>query len=239
MAGKRGRPPRSVPDQLRTIVWYNAVSIHSGIKTAYGLEARFSPKSFKRRGSDAKVIRPNIWDRYRKGHRVPQDNLGTNSLITQVDKQFPGTAYYFRHPLWKLISKQNHSQYELVSHLRELKYVKQHTHNLIEAELSFGHVIPNYRACARIFDIGGLDALAIAILLFVIGWHIDALKVRREGFQLYSNLEIERTPELAPIANRLTDCIDNYIKEWEYSRRVNEFSAQIALLHERNTINLF
>lgn len=88
---RSGRPKRGAVDVLRAQVWFMAVENESG-KTANALEMEF-------RGATAGTRRlPGLWGKYARGEVSPGAGL-----IDTAESVYPGTAYWFYHPLWRLI----------------------------------------------------------------------------------------------------------------------------------------
>ena len=96
--GKRGRPKQSAIDSLRTQAWVLAVMKASG-KTATELDHHFH----KKRNPPPGVARPCLWNKYERGFVVPRTAPG-NSVIDEVEGEYPGTAWWFHHPLWDLLA---------------------------------------------------------------------------------------------------------------------------------------
>ncbi len=71
----------------------------SGQASAQAFERRFS-------GQDSQIqISRGLWSRYLRGEVIPKDGLerAKDSLVSQLNKEFPGTEAIFHHPIWLLI----------------------------------------------------------------------------------------------------------------------------------------
>lgn len=86
----RGRPRREEADALRAQVWLLAVEKASG-KRADALEAKFRALSDEKRTA-------GLWHKYARGEVTPKP-----ALIDAVEQTYPGTAWWFHHPLWRLL----------------------------------------------------------------------------------------------------------------------------------------
>ena len=113
-----GRPKRANVDILRTQLWVSIVMMRSGL-TLYALEREFLPNQIKYNGS--KVIRPRRLDRYRDGKMALLDVPGEDNLIDRVEVRFPGTAQWFRHPIWQALSHDAMSEAAILNGLKVLE----------------------------------------------------------------------------------------------------------------------
>lgn len=86
----RGRPRREWADALRAQVWVLAVEKASGLK-ADALEAKFRALPDEKSTS-------GLWNKYGRGDSTPKP-----ALIDKVEFVYPGTAWWFYHPLWRLL----------------------------------------------------------------------------------------------------------------------------------------
>ena len=87
-----GRPTRKAIDKLRTSVWYEAVRIALGLRSAYQLDAHFGT------GTDRN------WYKYKAGTRVP-----THATLAAVERAVAGSRAVFDigpngTVLWKALS---------------------------------------------------------------------------------------------------------------------------------------
>lgn len=97
----RGRPPTHPVDRLRTHLWFHVVKLRSGLPSAYAIEMKLDGDLVRKRGNE--VARPTKWDRYRGGEKVPSDKPGPRNAIEQAEAFFPGTARWFRNPIWTVL----------------------------------------------------------------------------------------------------------------------------------------
>lgn len=86
----RGRPRREEADALRVQVWVLAVEKASG-QRADALEAKFRALTDEKRTA-------GLWNKYARGEVTPKP-----ALIDAVEQAYPGTAWWFHHPLWRLL----------------------------------------------------------------------------------------------------------------------------------------
>ena len=93
---RRGHPPVSPVDTLRTMAWFNALSLQSGL-TATELEREMEPHNI-RLDDTGRTVGPRKWSRYQRGANVPRDVR--NGPVEIAEAAFPGSAFWFRHPLW-------------------------------------------------------------------------------------------------------------------------------------------
>lgn len=100
-AKRRGRPPRSPVDVLRTKIWINYLTSPYTNLTGYKLERIIIPEQV--RVHDAAIIRPRNFDKYQSGLQVPRDSVGKNSIVNRVNVFFPGSADLFRSPIWDVL----------------------------------------------------------------------------------------------------------------------------------------
>lgn len=101
-----GRPKRTLLDEAATRVWFSAVSMASGLPTAYQLERYFAvPDSSTR---DAAVGRSCQWDKYCRGSNTP-----SKRTRDRVEKEFPGTRQWLEHPIWEICSDANLTKEQL------------------------------------------------------------------------------------------------------------------------------
>lgn len=92
-----GRPRRDPVDKYRVQTWFNCVS-ENGLRTPYELELEFSPENFKK-DDDGNTTYPCTWAKYRSGKITP-----SAALLVKVEERYPGSIYWFNHPIWKLLT---------------------------------------------------------------------------------------------------------------------------------------
>lgn len=107
--GRIGRPARTDLDSLQVQLWASEVEEESQLSAAE-LDLRYAPPSPRTKGK-----RVCLWHKYRKGVTSPKDG-GANdstSIVAEIDRDFPGTADWYRHPFWDLVKNKVHSMAEL------------------------------------------------------------------------------------------------------------------------------
>lgn len=103
MPRKRGHPPKTDVEKLQSKLWFTAVSLQSGMN-ANQLE-RFFVLRAKGGEIDSQDL-PHAWQKYANGDRLPRDPENSRlSVVALAEDAFPGTAHWFRSPLWKVIEK--------------------------------------------------------------------------------------------------------------------------------------
>ena len=97
--GKRRpeRPP-DCPDRLRTMIWYDAVWLaRHHARSTLG-------KTWQSRPEVRELTKHfGKWAPYRRGENVPKDPSPQTNPIEIAEAAVPGTANWFRSPIWKAI----------------------------------------------------------------------------------------------------------------------------------------
>lgn len=105
-SARRGRPRKNAITKLKVKCWFSAVALASG-KNAAELEREFADPNHIRRSKDTKrEIRPNLWDKYRRGEVEPRMRPSpgkSQSIVQTVEAKYPGTARILTLPLWMLL----------------------------------------------------------------------------------------------------------------------------------------
>lgn len=215
----RGRPPTDPIDRLRTRLWFHAVKLQSGLSSAYAIEMALDGERVRKRESD--VSRPRKWDCYEKGTKVPRDKPGERNCIEQAEAHYPGTAAWFRSPLWRLLKRETLDRRAIEVEMRALS--PQVRALLFEAELRGEEKEPRFKTFEEAEDSALLamcnfEALVTMSLLVAQAEEIASRELHERGLQLYLNLQagLMETRELAPFYPELFTFIDLRFKHWVY-----------------------
>lgn len=212
---QRGRPPRDPVDQLQTRIWIAAVAQASGWSAAQ-MEQRFDPD--KVRTEDGVVVRPRKWDRYLAGKMSASDS-GPNGSVAKAEALFPGTARWFRTPLWRALKTAPMAQEEVIALLRKLDAPISEMLFPVDPngiERYFPKFDEDLRA--RLVDCEPWHALAAAILLSRFAVVISSPDLRDLAVAAYHAL-LRPVAELAPLVEHypaLFDLVDRHCKLWVF-----------------------
>lgn len=215
----RGRPPTHPVDRLRTRLWFHVVKLRSGLTSAYAIEMELDGELVRKRDTD--VARPTKWDFYRDGEKVPSDKPGPRNAIEQAESFFPGTARWFRSPIWTVLRGEKldrrsieHAlqslQNEVVEILFELK-PREHGSSI--------QLKPFDADCeSRLSMLGSFDALVAAVLLAALAEEIASPELRKTSLRVYFDLQplLKEKPEIAPFYPDLFSLIDLRCKHWAF-----------------------
>ena len=105
---RKGRPRRSLWEEIRTGLWYWEVRRASDFPEGK-LERLFDERPQDRRGEHGSAR----WNKYRFGRRSPG-----RPLVARVGKDFPSSLSVFDHVIWTLLSKYEASASDLWQALR-------------------------------------------------------------------------------------------------------------------------
>lgn len=215
----RGRPPTDPIDQLRTRMWFHAVKLQSGLPSAYAIEMALDGELVRKRESD--VARPRKWDAYEKGSKVPRDKPGTRNVIDQAEARFPGTAVWFRSPIWRMLKRERLDRRAIEAEMRALS--PQVRALLFEAELRGTERELRFKAFEgddeqKLWEMCNFEALVTTLLLVAQSEEIASKELHEQALQLYLDLQagLMKTVELAPFYPELFSLIDLRFKHWGY-----------------------
>lgn len=215
----RGRPPTDPIDRLRTRLWFHVVQLQSGLSSAYAIEMALDGERVRKRESD--VSRPRKWDQYKKGTKVPQDKPGERNCIEQAEAHYPGTAVWFRSPIWRLLKRETLDRRAIEAEMRALS--PQVRALLFEAELRGEEKEPRFKTFEEaeeraLLAMCNFEALVAMSLLVAQAEEIASRELHERGLQLYLNLQagLMETRELAPFYPELFTFIDQRFKHWVY-----------------------
>ena len=197
-----GRPKRDAVDVVRTRIWFQAVKVRSGLRSAHAIEA-FINDRLSGDGVDTSH-RPRKWYSYRNGSRSPSAIAGKRDAVADAEARFPGTARWFHHPVWKALKGERTELHVVTSALRslgpavaEILYVPDECLPCRVRQRALG-----FQELRAMIDLGSFDALAAAILLVMQSDMNGELGLRRTYRTLYQ--------ELQPIAADLPELMNDF-----------------------------
>lgn len=209
-------------DPLASIIWYQAVEHGLGLDSPIAVELFLEGDRVKRDHDGIK--RPRKWRHFSQGKRTPKDVPGTLNVYDIAERQAPGSARWFRSPIWPALKDEFSTKYEVEDALSKLEPIatmifKHETFGLsaeelqdlademaeltakldrVPTQLTATHNVEpeNIVLCAE-FD--ELDLLEAVILLLEHGRLSGSLSVTRRALELYeaSSTKIAAMPELA------------------------------------------
>ena len=200
-------------------MWFHAVKLQSGLSSAYAIEMALDGELVRKRESD--VARPRKWDGYEKGAKVPKDKPGARNVIDQAEAHFPGTAAWFRSPIWALLKRERLDRRAIEAEMRALS--PQVRALLFEAELRGEEKEPRFKAFEEaeeraLLAMCNFEALVTMSLLVAQAEEIASRELHERGLELYLNLQagLMETREFAPFYPELFTLIDVRFKHWVY-----------------------
>lgn len=210
---KAGRPKRTAIDKLRTMIWFNAVSIRAGNLTAYALEHKFDGDKFTK--VDGKWIRPRKWDAWKNGTRTPRRNV-----IDYIESQVPETVWWFDHPIWQAFDRDAIKTSRQVEDL----LLRLNTIQLMlfdETQLSPRKIVRKKMTKSLadgLAHFGLFDSLAAFLIMAREAEIIASPELRELALNGYrdSIAGLRGIPELTDVASQLFWEIDISFKEWLY-----------------------
>jgi hypothetical protein len=127
--------------------------------SAYAIEKKLQPEAVQRR--DHVVVRPRRWDRYVAGAMTPRDDRPL-SAVAMADAHWPGTAMWFRSPLWRALDDRPLHASEAETLLRNLPSLQD---TLLARERGALKRRPvDHGMCEQIRTHGTFEALAATII---------------------------------------------------------------------------
>lgn len=215
----RGRPPTHPVDRLRTRLWFHVVKLRSGLPSAYAIEMKLDGDRVRKR--DADVSRPTKWDFYRDGDKVPSDKPSPRNAIEQAETTFPGTAHWFRSPIWPVLRRERLDPRSIELALRGLQ--PEVVEILFEPEPREHESLPRQRLfdadCeTRLAMLGSFDSLVAAVLLVALSEEIASPELREAALRIYHEIQpaIKARPEAEPFYPELFSWIDQRCKHWAF-----------------------
>jgi hypothetical protein len=194
-------------DPIASMIWYKAVEIGLDLDSPIAVELLLEGDRVK--PDDDGIKRPRKWRHYRQGKRTPKDS-GKNNVFEIAEDQAPGTARWFRSPMWKALKGQFADRFEVENALAEsdaiaailFKYepLELDENDLQDLDLTDSAAPPRYRIfqpkkilkCAKL---EGIDLLEVVILLLEFGKSSQSLEVSKPALHLYEMV----SPKIASI----------------------------------------
>jgi hypothetical protein len=215
----RGRPPTHPVDRVRTKLWFNVIKLVSGLPSAYAVEMALDEDHVRKREAD--VARPRKWDGYEKGATVPVDKPGPRNAVDQAEERFPGTARWFRSPLWAYLRGDPLDARAIEDALRSLEPAvvsvlfedEPREHERESRQRPFSE-----ESVGDLVAIGSFDALVAAVLLAGLSEVISSPELREGALDVYALLQtpLRALPEMDGIYPELYSLIDSRCKHWVY-----------------------
>lgn len=215
----KGRPTTHHVDRVRTQTWFYAIKFASGLPSAYAIEMKLDGEMVRKRDTD--VARPRKWDSYQKGQSVPKDKQGARNAIEQAESFFPGTAKWFRSPLWDILKKKKLDQHQIEQALFALdpKVVEL----LFEPEPREGEarqrLLPFDAGSARLLQaLATFDSLVAIVLMAHLAEIIASPQLRELAVNSYAGMQekLRNIPSLKEVATDFFPLVDNYCKHWTF-----------------------
>lgn len=210
-----GKPPQSQANKLRARVWMAAVAHQAGL-TPDQIERDLEPEKVRREGG--RTIQPHKWRRYSSGENVPSDK-DASSPVELAETRWPGTAGWFRSPIWRALETEPIASSEADRLLSDLPTLgpklmvptREGSNVMRRAEV--GPML-----IASVLAVGGLEALAAALIWARLAEDIHSPELRESALRMYRHLQssLAKEPALHSLGQDLFRTIDLAIKEWVY-----------------------
>lgn len=184
-------------DRLASKIWYQAVELGLGLSSPIAVELLLEGDRVKP-DSDG-IKRPRKWRNFCDGKRTPSDNPGALNVFDIAECHAPGTARWFRSPLWKALKGQFEHPDDLLELLCELPAIQgvifpgsEHLEYDIPTEN--GHHALTGIAPLRKFEVDrigecvgldGLDLLEAIVLLLEYGQSTRNQSITSRSLDLY------------------------------------------------------
>ncbi|CAK7046982.1 hypothetical protein NUK34_04010 [Kerstersia gyiorum] len=215
----RGRPTIHPIDRIRTQVWFSAVKHASGLRSAYAIEMKLDGDKVRKRDTD--VARPRKWDGYAKGKAVPKDKPGVRNAIDQAESAFPGTAKWFRSPMWDVLKGKKFNQFEIEALLFSLdpRIVSMLFGKTSSAGGSAPRMLPFHAGSARLLHyLPIFDSLVTIVLIASLAEAISSVELRNLAVKTYGTLsgKVREIPELRDVSPKSWSLIDAHFKHWTF-----------------------
>ena len=228
---RRGHPPVSPVDTLRTMAWFNALSLQSGL-TATELERELEPHNI-RLDDTGRTVGPRKWSRYQRGANVPRDVR--NGPVEIAEAAFPGSAFWFRHPLWAALRELHLDCQATLDALNQLPEIVRA--GVLQERLPPEHpigmqplvVVDEVALNDLLARIDPLDAVAVASIYSRRAEAIGSVELRELAIGLYCGVQprlaIDR--RWASIHCQLLDLVDARMKLWVFPDAGRRLDAMI------------
>lgn len=215
----RGRPPIHHVDRVRTKVWFYSVKHVSALPSAYAIEMRLDGERVRKRDTD--VARPRKWDGYQKGKFVPADRPGPRNAIDQAESFFPGTAKWFRSPIWDVLKKRRFDQHQIENALLSLdsRIVALLFGSEPHEKMLRPRLLPFDAGSARLLQsLATFDALVAIVLMAHLAETIASPQLRELSVNTYLGMQekLRDIPGLKEVAADFFPLVDSYCKHWTF-----------------------
>lgn len=149
-----------------------------------------------------------------------KDLPGKGNLIDRVEARFPGTAQWFRHPIWKALSDQSMQKELIIKGLKELepavrRWVLTNRHPDGTRRSSRMPTFPE-ETQRRLIRRGSFDVLGAAVLMVRYSEVIGHPDLRHPALNVYYALQptLSRHRYLQHFYPRLFSLVDFYCRRW-------------------------
>jgi hypothetical protein len=198
---KNTRPPQTTLNRLRTVLWYAAVKEALGLPSAYRIEQLLDSDKFVQ--VEGETRRNSKWDRYSRGERVPIDK--PDGSIERAELRAPGTARWFRSPIWDVLHDRPITRFEIedylagIPNIRPLIFEFQDFEDQADGEYDpESPALPairelNVEGIPKSEELGGIDLLESTILLLAAAHVSGSTKLMDAARALY----VAATPKIA------------------------------------------
>lgn len=217
-------------DRLATRIWYQAVEDGLGLDNPYAVELYLEGERVKPDKDGIK--RPRKWRNFSQGKRTPADNPGTLNVFDLAERHAPGTARWFRSPMWRALKGAIDSSAELrrlIAGAPALRRIVLSESDPVDFAIPAQGDIPPLEGSAsfiafeaeRIPDcaaLEGLDLLEAIILLLEYGHLARMPSVTVRALDLYTRV----SPKICEITElRYTNTLFFDEVEWRYASDID------------------
>lgn len=164
------------------------------------------------------VFRPRKWDTYINGERGPGQIKGKRDSVSLAEAIYPGSAYWYRSPIWRALSPAPMAEDECNALLATLDVDSLLVVSVIyfdlESESSCRH--KHRRALVdELVNRGAFDALVAAVLLLRLAAaiHSRVLHALAREVAVRLRLKISNMPEVAPFADEVFNLVADYCRQ--------------------------
>ena len=189
------------------------------VAVRYAIEMTLDGDRVRKRAMD--VARRRKWDAYEKGEKVPSDRPGLRNAIEQAEAAFPGSARWFRSPLWNYLKKEPFDASQFEDSLRTLEPAVVSL--LFEPEPREHEHVPRQRpfddeTYKQLIALGDFDSLVAVVLLIGLSEVIASPELRKMALNAYVEMQasLREMSLLKDIYPELFNQIDLRCKHWVY-----------------------
>lgn len=173
---------------------------------------------------------------------VPPDRPGTNSFIDTVEAKFPGTARWFRHPIWMGLQERTLTEREIIEALSTLKPAVARivlTQKYPDGRPRSSPAIAcNHEIAGALIRTGSFDALGAAVLLVRFSEIIAATDLRKLALSVYYGLQpkLAKLKQVAPVYPQLFSLIDFSCRQWVFINPALRMEIMVTWQGMRDTV---